>query len=153
MTPTNAAIGICFTTLPRTKIKNNKNTPDIKVDNRERPPDLTLITVCPIIAQPAMPPKNPDTTFAIPCPRTSLFLSLFVSVISSTIVAVIRDSVMPTTANAREKGKMLHIACSESSISGTWKNGRACDISPISPPYLLPYVNQDAGSLKPPSSQ
>jgi hypothetical protein len=32
-----------------------------------------------------MPPKQPATTFAIPCPRDSRFLSLPVSVSSSTI--------------------------------------------------------------------
>ena len=35
----------------------------------------TLIIVWPIIAQPAMPPKKPVTTLAMPCPRASRSLS------------------------------------------------------------------------------
>jgi len=61
-----------------------------------------LITDCPIIAQPAIPPKKLETIFAIPCPLHSLFLSLVVSVKSSTIVAVIKDSSKPTTASETE---------------------------------------------------
>ena len=48
------------------QIRNSKNAPAKKVESRPLPPDLTLITDCPIIAQPAMPPKNPATILAIP---------------------------------------------------------------------------------------
>ena len=36
-----------------------------------RPPDFTLITLCPIIAQPPMPPKKPVTVLATPWARHS----------------------------------------------------------------------------------
>ena len=54
------------------------------------------------MAQPAIPPKKPDATLATPCPLHSRFLSLLVSVKSSTIVAVIIDSSKPTAANPSE---------------------------------------------------
>jgi len=61
-----------------------------------------LIIVWPIIAQPAMPPKKPVTTLAMPCPRASRSLSEVVSVTSSTSRAVIRDSSSPTAASVAE---------------------------------------------------
>lgn len=67
-----------------------------------RPPDFTLITDCPIIAQPAMPPIRPEAMLAMPWPLHSRLLSLLVSVMSSTMVAVIIDSSRPTTASAAE---------------------------------------------------
>lgn len=36
------AIGICFTQVPKARIKNSKNTPATKVERRVRPPDLIL---------------------------------------------------------------------------------------------------------------
>jgi hypothetical protein len=72
------------------------------VDKRVRPPDFTLMTDWPIIAQPAMPPKSPETMLATPWPRASRFLSLVVSVSSSTICAVINDSSNPTIASPSE---------------------------------------------------
>ena len=56
-----------------------------KVDSRPRPPDFTLITDWPIMAQPAMPPRKPVAKLATPWPMHSRFLSLGVSVRSSTI--------------------------------------------------------------------
>jgi hypothetical protein len=67
-----------------------------------RPPDFTLITDWPIIAQPAMPPTRPEAMLATPWPLHSRFLSLVVSVRSSTMVAVIIDSSRPTTASDTE---------------------------------------------------
>ena len=60
------------------------------------------MTDCPIIAQPAIPPKKPDTILAVPCPAHSRFLFEVVSVISSTIEAVIRLSSRPTIASVSE---------------------------------------------------
>ena len=76
--------------------------PAHNVDNRVRPPDLTLIIDCPIMAHPAIPPIRPEAILAIPWPLHSLNLLLGLSVISSTIVAVIIDSSKPTAANANE---------------------------------------------------
>jgi hypothetical protein len=97
MTATSAAMGIIFTHPPNTTIKISRKTPATKVESRPRPPDFTLMTVCPIIAQPAMPPKNPETIFATPGRRIHGFLLLSVSVRSSTIEAVMTDSSKPTT--------------------------------------------------------
>ena len=98
MTATSAAIGIRLTRSPINTMRMSRMMPAAKVERRPRPPDCTLITDCPIIAQPAMPPKKPATMLATPCPAHSRFLLLVVSVKSSTIVAVIRDSSRPTMA-------------------------------------------------------
>src|SRR5690554_769606 len=102
ITATTAALGICATQSPKKTTSISKNTPAIKVDKRVRPPDLTLITDCPIMAQPAMPPKNPEAMLAVPWPTHSRFLLLGVSVKSSRIVAVIIDSSRPTAAMVME---------------------------------------------------
>jgi hypothetical protein len=57
-----------------------------------------LITDWPIIAQPPMPPNTADAMLATPWPTHSRFLSLPVSVMSSTIWAVSRLSRRPTAA-------------------------------------------------------
>ena len=101
MTATRAAIGIRATRSPRPTTKASRNTPARNVEMRVRAPlTLTLIIVCPIIAQPPMPPKNPLTTLATPCPTASRDLLEWVSVMSSTSLAVISDSSSPTTAMA-----------------------------------------------------
>ncbi len=43
-----------------------RNTPAESDDSRLRPPLCTLIIDWPIMAQPAMPPKKPVTTLAMP---------------------------------------------------------------------------------------
>ena len=80
----------------------SRNRPATRVDKRPRPPDFTLITLWPIMAQPAMPPTKPVAMLATPWPTHSRFLSLRVSVMSSTMEAVIIDSSKPTTASVTE---------------------------------------------------
>src|SRR5690606_40692707 len=78
----------------------------------------------PIIAQPAMPPTRPATMFATPCPAHSRFLLLGVSVMSSTMVAVINDSSNPTTASgiARSEERRVGEECeSRRWLSRGWK--------------------------------
>ena len=84
------------------RTKKSRKDPAKRVESRPRPPDWTLMTDWPIMAQPAMPPKKPATMLAIPCPVHSWFLALGVSVKSSTITAVMRDSNNPTTARVAE---------------------------------------------------
>ena len=70
-----------------------------------RAPDaFTLIIVWPIMAQPPMPPKKPVTMLAMPWPMDSRVLLERVSVMSSTSLAVISDSISPTSAIARAYG-------------------------------------------------
>ncbi len=114
-------------------MRNIKNSPAISVDSLPRPPDFTLITDCPIIAQPAIPPKKPLIILAIPCPLDSWFLLLSVPVISSTIDAVSKDSNNPTIAKAIEYGKII---CSVSNVNGTSgikNDGNVLVIAPKSP--------------------
>jgi hypothetical protein len=40
----------------------------VKVESRVRPPDVTLMTDWPIIAQPPMPPTKAAAMLALPCP-------------------------------------------------------------------------------------
>ena len=67
ITATSAAIGITATSSRARRTRMSRNKPAQKVEMRVRAPDAcTLIIVCPIIAQPAMPPKKPVTTLAMP---------------------------------------------------------------------------------------
>jgi hypothetical protein len=102
ITATSAAMGICFTHSPRNTTRISSTTPATRVDRRPRPPDFTLMTDWPIMAQPAMPPMKPVAMLATPWPTHSRFLSLLVSVRSSTMVAVISDSSRPTTISVSE---------------------------------------------------
>ncbi len=99
ITATSAPIGMMRTRSPSSRIIANRNTPATKVLRRVRAPLPTLMIDWPIMAQPAMPPKQPVTTFARPWPRASRFLSLSVSVRSSTMFAVSSDSISPTSAS------------------------------------------------------
>ena len=99
MTATSAAMGIWRTQSLKNSSNSNKKMPALSVDRRPRPPDFTLMTDCPIIAQPAIPPRKPLAMLATPCPMHSRLLLLVVSVRSSTMVAVISDSSRPTTIN------------------------------------------------------
>ncbi len=76
-------------------------------ESRPRPPDLTLMSDCPIIAHPPMPPRAPQVTLATPCPMHSRLPLPRVSVSSSTSVMVMSDSMSPTPARTSEKGRMI----------------------------------------------
>src|SRR3546814_2525890 len=58
ITATSAGMGILPTHGPSTVSRNSRNAPATNVERRLRPPEVTLITDCPIIAQPPMPPNN-----------------------------------------------------------------------------------------------
>jgi len=79
-------------------MKANKNKAAAIPDVQPRPPELILIMLCPIIAQPPMPPKKPVATLATPWPTHSLLLRPRVSVISSISVRVSKDSINPMAA-------------------------------------------------------
>ena len=67
MTATSAAIGMIETRSPRPTTKIKRKRPARNVEIRVRAPEaFTLIMVCPIMAQPPMPPKNPESTLATP---------------------------------------------------------------------------------------
>ncbi|MEY9212164.1 hypothetical protein ABH917_001610 [Thermobifida halotolerans] len=101
ITATRAAMGIWETQGPKAMHRTIRNTPARNVEKRVRAPAvLTLIMVWPIIAQPPMPPKQPVTMLAMPWPMASRVLLEWVSVMSSTSLAVISDSISPTSANA-----------------------------------------------------
>lgn len=101
MTATRAAMGMSETIGPNRTHSTIRKEPARKVDRRVRAPDTrTLIMVWPIMAQPPMPPKKPVTMLAMPWPTDSRVLEERVSVISSTSLAVISDSISPTSAIA-----------------------------------------------------
>ncbi|MNV82970.1 hypothetical protein D3C71_1767430 [compost metagenome] len=60
-------------------------------------------------------------------------LSLGVSVMSSTICAVIMDSSRPTAAIVSEYGRMMRSVSSVKGTSGSPKDGRADGSAPMSP--------------------
>ncbi len=96
--PVNTAIGIASINLYPNSINDNKNNAADIPDSLLRPPFSTLIILCPIIAQPPIPPNKPVTVLAIPCPIHSLSVDPLVSVRSSIKRKVINDSINPTDA-------------------------------------------------------
>ena len=98
ITPINAARGICSISGEATRINSSKNSAALIPDIRPRPPEFTLIMLWPIMAQPPMPPKNPVTVLATPCPIHSRLPRPRVSVISSISRNVSRDSIRPMAA-------------------------------------------------------
>ena len=66
ITATSAPIGICRTQGCRVSSIPISVSPATSEERRVRPPEVTLITDCPIMAQPAMPPKKPVTMLATP---------------------------------------------------------------------------------------
>jgi hypothetical protein len=123
-------VGCCASRTCRT----SRNTPARKVEIRVRAPDtFVLIIVWPIMAQPPMPPKAPVTRFATPWPHVSRVLFECESVTSSTSLAVIRDSRMPTSATARAYGAMTRRVAQVSGTSGNPRVGRLSGRAPWSP--------------------
>ena len=106
ITPIKAAMGTCSINLSVKRIKVSNVSAIIIPDKRPLPPALMLITVCPIIPQPPVPPKSPLTMFPAPCATHSLFPFPLVSVNSSTKFIVIKDSINPTEAAKNAKGKI-----------------------------------------------
>ena len=101
---------------------------------RVRAPEaFTLIIVWPIMAQPPMPPKNPVMMLAAPWPQASRVLFEWVSVTSSTSLAVSSDSRIPTRAIARANGAMMRRVSRFSGTSGNSSAGRDSGSSPSSP--------------------
>ncbi len=134
MTATSAAIGMSDTTGPNTTHSTMRNAPARNVDSRVRAPDTrTLIIVWPIIAQPPMPPKKPVTMLATPCPTDSRVLEERVSVMSSTSLAVISDSISPTSAMANAYGATVVSVSTVNGTSGSPGTGSDDGSSPLSP--------------------
>ena len=124
------------TTSPNKTTRIRRNIPAIKLESLPLPPDLILIIDCPIIAQPAIPPRNPVAVFAMPCPMHSWFRFELVSVRSSTICCVSKLSRRPTVATATEYGKIIFSVSSDRGISGSRKIGSVSGRFPISPTVL-----------------
>ncbi len=66
ITPTKAAIGICSIRGAPKSTKHNNATAATAPDKRPRPPELTLMMDCPIMAHPPIPPKRPFKMLAPP---------------------------------------------------------------------------------------
>ena len=66
ITPTKAASGIISINEAPNKIKASKTNAAVTPDIRPRPPELILIILWPIIAQPPIPPNKPLVALATP---------------------------------------------------------------------------------------
>ena len=66
ITPISTATGICSINAEPTNIKESRNNAAEIPESRPRPPDFILMILCPTMAQPPMPPKNPVIVFATP---------------------------------------------------------------------------------------
>ena len=76
-------MGICSINDEAKRMKRSRNNAARIPDNRHRAPDLMLIMLWPIMAQPPMTPNNPVATFAKPWDMHSRFFRPFASVIPS----------------------------------------------------------------------
>ena len=115
---------------------------------RVRAPEaFTLIIVWPIIAHPPIPPKAPESTFATPWPHASRVLREWVSVMSSTSLAVMSDSSRPTTAMARANGPMIPSVSRVNGTSGMKSSGRLCGSSPWSPTFGTLHPNTTTAAV------
>ena len=102
MTPTSAALGITAMTGDPTMTNSSRKSAAERPESLDRPPELMLIIDWPIIAQPPMPEKKPDTMLPAPSAIHSLFALPLVSVISSIRLSVRRDSTAATPARMHE---------------------------------------------------
>ena len=134
MTATKAAIGIIPTRSPNPTTRMRRKRPARKVEIRVRAPEaLTLIMVCPTMAQPPIPPKKPESMLATPWAHASRVFREWVSVTSSTSFAVRRDSNNPTTAMAAAKGAMMVKVSQVQGTFGIKSSGKLSGRSPSSP--------------------
>ncbi len=133
ISPTSAAIGTCSIRLLPYITKISRVSDAIIPAIRVLAPFDTLIRLCPIIAHPPIPEKNPEVIFAAHCAIASLLLFPCVPVISSTILRVKRLSIKPTAATIQAYGKII---CKVSKLKGRfgiWKGGKFPEIELISP--------------------
>src|SRR5690554_637672 len=72
--PVSAAIGNCSTRLAPTMMKITSATEATIPDRRARAPFDMLIRLCPSMAHPPIPEKNPERILATPCAKDSLLL-------------------------------------------------------------------------------
>src|SRR5690606_9823149 len=133
ITATSAAIGIWDTHGPKTMQRIMRKTPAAKVETRVRAPFRTLIMVWPIIAQQTNQPKKPVNMLAMPWPIDSRVLPEGVSVMSSTSLAVISDSISPTSASASAYGAISVSVSTVNGTSGRPGTGRKDGSTPRSP--------------------
>ncbi|MNN58091.1 hypothetical protein D3C81_1731200 [compost metagenome] len=117
----------------RNRMNSRIITPAVTPDRRERPPELRLIIVCPIMAQPPMPPNRPETTFDAPRAMHSRFGWPRVSVISSVRLKVSKVSSKPTMAISAAYGKMMCKVAMSSGTVGQCRAGRPPAICARSP--------------------
>src|SRR5690554_309177 len=137
ITPTKAAMGICSIHEDPYRINIIKLTEATMPDSRNPPPELTLMILWPIIAQPPIPPKKPVVILATPWAKHSLLPLPLESVISSTTDKVSRLSSRPTMAITIEKGNMIVKVSQFRGTTGKWNSGSPPPMEAISPTVLV----------------
>ena len=108
-------------------------------DKRFTAPLLILIMLCPIIAQPPIPPKKPVTMLANPCAKDSLFGLPLVSVISSIKLSVRSVSIRPIAAKSSAYGSVIVMVSRVKGTNGKLNSGIPPAIEPKSPTVLSIY--------------
>ena len=109
MIPTSTATGIAAITSEKLTTSMISKTAAVNEESLPRPPDVKLMTDCPIIAQPAIPPKSPDVLFPTPNAIHSLLPEPRLPPISSRTESVNNDSISPTSATITATGRMIFI--------------------------------------------
>jgi len=122
--PTKTATGIAAITPEKLTTRIISKIAAVNDESRPSPPDVKFITLCPIMAQPAIPPKRPEVVFPKPSATHSLFPEPRFPPISSSTERVSNDSIRPTSATIIATGKMIFIDSIEnSSVIGIVKLG------------------------------
>ena len=147
MTPTSAAIGTASMYGARKRMNSSSAHAAVIPESRPRPPDFTLISDCPIMAHPPMPPKMPQVTLATPWPTHSRLPRPRVSVSSSMRVIVISDSIRPTPARISENGRMIQNV--DHARGGIWKSSQANRGSPPAIPTVATSTESTAAVVSP----
>mmetsp|Transcript_5394 Transcript_5394/g.13045 ORF Transcript_5394/g.13045 Transcript_5394/m.13045 type:complete len:211 (-) Transcript_5394:772-1404(-) len=105
--PTNPAAGMRLTSLKAATVMTRTVTPVMRLERRLKPPVLMLMTLCPIMALPPIPPMSPAAMLPRPSPTASLLAAPLVLVIWSTSVSVIICSISATAASVPAVGKIF----------------------------------------------
>ena len=137
--PTSTATGIEAITSEKFTTSTISSKAAVIEESRPRPPEVKLITDCPIMAHPAIPPKNPEVTLPIPSAIHSWLPFPLAPPISSSTESVSRDSINPTSATINAIGKIISIEVQEKSVlSGITNVGiDTCERSAKSPTVLV----------------
>ncbi len=117
ITATSAAIGMMRTRSSSTRMRNSRKAPATKVDSRPRPPERTLMTDWPIMAQPPMPPISADGDVARAL--ADAFAALVAGGVGHVVDDLRRQQRFQQADRRQRRANRGRMICSVSRVSGT----------------------------------